>query len=225
MKEGKSLGHIVSSEGVIIDSRRVEDIQTFPLPRSKNEVHSFLGKINFLRRFVSNFVELVKHITAMLMKGNEVKWTVESRDSFNQINKALNEAPVLISPDYSKDFLVFSFASFDTVATILLQKNFEGLEQPISFFNRALRDADIKYDIMEKHAYTLVKSLKAFRIYVLHSKFTAFVPSTYVKDILIQPDIDGRSKWIAQILEFDLEIKPTKLVKGQGLAKILVESN
>jgi hypothetical protein len=47
-----------------------------------------------------------------------------------------------------------------------------------------------------------------------------------VKDILIQPDIDGRrSKWIARILEFDLEIKPTKLVKGQGLAKLLVESN
>jgi hypothetical protein len=47
-----------------------------------------------------------------------------------------------------------------------------------------------------------------------------------VKDILIQPDIDERrSKWIARILEFDLQIKPTKLVKGQGLAKLLAESN
>jgi hypothetical protein len=47
-----------------------------------------------------------------------------------------------------------------------------------------------------------------------------------MKDILIQPDIDGRrGKWIAKILEFDLEIKPTKLVKGQGLAKLLSESN
>jgi hypothetical protein len=40
---------------------------------------------------------------------------------------------VLISPDYSKDFLFFSFASFNTVAAILLQKNVEGLEQPIVF--------------------------------------------------------------------------------------------
>jgi hypothetical protein len=47
-----------------------------------------------------------------------------------------------------------------------------------------------------------------------------------VKDILIQHDIDRkRSKWIAKILEFDLEIKPTKIVKGQGLAKLLAESN
>jgi hypothetical protein len=226
MKEGKLLGHIVSVEGVRIDPSRVEAIQTLSLPRSRKEVQSFLGKINFLRRFVSNFVELVKLITTMLRKGNEVKWTTESQNSFDQIKKALTEAPVLISPDYSKDFLIFSFSSFDTVATVLLQKNVEGLEQPISFFSRALRDTEVKYDIMEKQAYALVKALKAFRVYVLHSKVIAYVPSASVKDILIQPDIDGRrSKWIAQLLEFDLEINPTKLVKGQGLAKLLAESN
>ena len=72
----------------------------------------------------------------------------------------------------------------------------------------------------------MVKALKAFRVCVLHSKVTAYVHSAYVKDILIQPDIDGRrGKWIAKILEFDMEIKPTRLIKGQGLAKLLAESN
>jgi hypothetical protein len=126
MKEGKLLGHIVSAEGVRIDPSRVEAIQTLSLPRSKKEVQAFLGKINFLRRFISNFVELVKHIIAMLRKGNEVKWTTKPRESFIQIKRALTEAPVLISPDYSKEFLIFSFASFDTVAVVLLQKNKEG---------------------------------------------------------------------------------------------------
>jgi hypothetical protein len=131
----------VSAEGVRIDSSRVEAILTLALPRSKKEVQSFLGKVNFLRRFLSNFVELLKYITTMLRKDNEIKWNVEARSSFDQINKALMEAPVLVIPDYSKDFVIFSFASFDTVATILLQKNSEGLEQPIAFFSRALRDA------------------------------------------------------------------------------------
>ena len=72
----------------------------------------------------------------------------------------------------------------------------------------------------------MVKSLKTFKVYVLHSKIIAYVPSASVKDILIQPPIDKRrSKWIAKILEFDLEINPTKLVKGQGLARMLDESN
>jgi ribonuclease HI len=226
MQEGKLLGHIVSAEGVRIDPDRVEAIQALSLPRSKKEVQAFLGRINFLRRFISNFAELVKHITAMLRKGHEIKWTAEPRKSFNQIKKALTEAPVLVSPDYSKDFIIFSFASFDSVAAVLLQKNDQGQEQPIAFFSKALRDAELRYEIMEKQAYALVKALKAFRVYVLHSKISAYVPSASVKDILIQPDIDGRrGKWIAKILEFDLEIKPTKLIKGQGLAKLMAESN
>jgi len=132
---------------------------------------------------------------------------------------------VLISPDYSKDFLIFSFASPDTVADVLLQTNDSGLEQPIAYFSRALRDVEVRYDTMEKQAYALVKALKAFRTYILQSKIIAYVPSAAVKDILIQPDIDGRSKWIAKILEFDLEIRPTKLIKGQGLAKLLAKAN
>jgi hypothetical protein len=108
----------------------------------------------------------------------------------------------------------------------LLQKNVEGLEQPISFFSRALRDAEVKYDIMEKQAYALVKSLKSFRVYVFAFKNHCICPFSFCEGHSYSADIDGRrSKWIAKILEFDLEINPTKLVKGQGLAKLLVESN
>jgi hypothetical protein len=150
MKEGNLLGHIVSAEGVRIDPSRVEAIQTLSLPRSKKEVQAFLGKINFLRRFVSNFAKLVKHITTMLRKGNEVKCTTEPREYFFQIKRALTEALVLITPDYSKDFLIFYFASCDTIAAVLLQKNNQGGEKPIAFYNKALRDAELWYEIMEK---------------------------------------------------------------------------
>jgi hypothetical protein len=127
MQEGKLLGDIMLAEVVRIDSIRIESIQTLSLPRSKKEVQSFLGKINFLR-FVSNFSELVKHITSMLRKGTEIIWVVEPRESFNQIKKELTEEPILISPNYSNDFLIFSFASFVIVVASLLQKNDEGME-------------------------------------------------------------------------------------------------
>ena len=78
-----------------------------------------------------------------------------------------------------------------------------------------LRDGELKYDIMEKQAYALIKALKDFRIYILHSHVVAYVPSSVVKTILTQPDPKGRRpKWIAVLLEYDIEIKPTKLIKG-----------
>jgi hypothetical protein len=59
------------------------------------------------------------------------------------------------------------------------------MEQPIYFFSRALRDAEIRYDIREKQAYALVKSLKDFRVYFFHSIIIAYILSTSVKEILI----------------------------------------
>ena len=71
-----------------------------------------------------------------------------------------------------------------------------------------------------------MKALKEFRVYILHSHSTCFVPSVAIKDILTQAEPDGRrAKWISTLLEYDIEIRPTKLVKGQGLAKLMAHSN
>ena len=89
-----------------------------------------------------------------------------------------------------------------------------------------MRDASLKYNITEKQAFALVKAIKDFRVYILHSHIIAFVPNTVVKDIFTQIDPNlKRGKWIAIILEYDIEIKITKLIKGKGLKKLMVESN
>jgi hypothetical protein len=226
MQEGKLLGHIVSRDGIKIDPKRVEAIDTINIPRNVKEIQSFLGKIIFLRRFIQNFAKIMKLIIDMLKKNSAVKWTAEAKASFSWIKKFISKAPVLASPDYLKEFLIFSFASKHTIAAVLLQKNEEGFEQLITFFSKSLRDAKLKYDIMEKQAYTKVKALKYLRTYMLHSKVIAYVPTCAVKDILVQPDSDGkRGRWLTKIQEFDLEVKPTKLVKGQGLAKLMAETN
>ena len=54
----------------------------------------------------------------------------------------------------------------------------------------------------------------------------AYVPHPVVKEILRQHDgLDTRAKWIAKIQEYDLEIQPTKLVRGKGLAQLLAEGD
>jgi hypothetical protein len=68
----------------------------------------------------------------------------------------------LASPDYTKEFLIFSFASEYTIVPVLLHKNEEGFEQLIAFFRKSLKDAELRYDILEKQSYAMVKSLKNF---------------------------------------------------------------
>ena len=82
----------------------MEAIQTILVPRSKKDIHRFLGKIKFLRRFVPNYAEIVRSITYMLKKNAEMKWDKGARESFDRIKEALQEAPILISLDYQKAF-------------------------------------------------------------------------------------------------------------------------
>jgi hypothetical protein len=105
---------------VKIDPKRVESIKNLSLPRSKKDIQCFLGTINFIKRFIENFAELTKHITAMLRNNSEVKWTEEAKHSFNVIKEAITTTPVLINPDFAKEFYIFSFASKDTIAAVLL---------------------------------------------------------------------------------------------------------
>jgi hypothetical protein len=98
----------------------------------------------------------------MLKNNSEVKWMAKAKASFARIKKVISKAPILACPDYLKDFLIFSFASEHTVPTILLQKNEEGFEQPIAFFSKSLIDVELRYDIIEKQAYAMVKALKGF---------------------------------------------------------------
>jgi len=161
-----------------------------------------------------------------LKKSNEVKWFEISKHSFYLIKRVLGESPILINPNYNNYFIIFPFSSTHMIVAVLLQNNHEEHEHPIAFFSRSLRNAKLKYSVMEKHAYALVKALKAFREYVLHSKIISFFPHATVNEILGQHDCDGKGgKWIAKIWEIDLEIKTTKLIKGKCLAKLMVESN
>ena len=75
---------------------------------------------------------------------------------------------------------------------------------------------------MEKQAFALVRSLKHFRVYIGYSRIIAYVPHSVVKDILAQQDCLGpRGRWVSKIQEYDLEIKPTKLIKVTWTSEIL----
>ena len=78
---------------------------------------------------------------------------------------------------------------------------------------------------MENKAHALVKALKSFRVYILHSKIISYVRSSAVKKFLFHVDNDGkRGRWINFFIKYDMETKVTRLIKGQGLTKLLEKS-
>jgi hypothetical protein len=159
-------------------------------------------------------------VSSLLKRDIAFRWDDKALQSFEDIKDTISQALVLISLDYSQDFMIFSFASQDIIVGVLLQKYADDHEHPIAFMSKVLRDLELNYSITEKQAYALVKSLKHFRNYVGYNKIKAHVPYPTMMDVLSQQDCMGtRGKWVSKIQEYDLEIKSTKIVKGQGLAQ------
>eukprot|EP00253_Pinus_taeda_P009637 PITA_09637 len=123
LEEGKLLGHIISKDGIRIDPERIQSILQIPYPRNIKELQAFLGKINFLRRFIPNLAKIIRLLSNMLKKDSKVKWSLETKQAFESIKTALTQTPVLTSPQFDKDFIIFSFSSEHTIDAVLLQKD------------------------------------------------------------------------------------------------------
>jgi len=158
-------------------------------------------------------------MNSLLKKDIAFIWDDNSLRYFKYIKDAITKAPVLFSTNYSYDFIIFSFASQDIIVGVLLQNNVNDHEQPIDFMSKSIRDSKLNYSITKKREYALVKSLKHFRIYVRYNKIKIYVTYVENKDVLSQQDCLGtRGKWVSKIQKYDLEIKPTNIIKGQCLA-------
>lgn len=112
--EGKLLGHVISEKGISIDPERIEAISRIGLPASQRELKSFFGKINFVRKFIIGFTEIVKPLNDMLKKGAKIEWTSPTKQAFEEIRQAIVNAPILVSPNNTKSFYLYSFASEHT---------------------------------------------------------------------------------------------------------------
>jgi hypothetical protein len=97
---GKFLGFLIHEYGIEIDPKRVESMKKLKAPTCKKELKSFLGKVKYLRRFISNLSGRVKDFTPILQLKNDAEfiWGVEQQSAFEEIKEYLPTPPILKVP-------------------------------------------------------------------------------------------------------------------------------
>jgi hypothetical protein len=71
------LGFIVSKDGMIIDPKMTQVVAKLPPPSSKNAMQTFLGKINFVKRFVQVFSEMVRPLQNLIKRDVLYHWGLQ----------------------------------------------------------------------------------------------------------------------------------------------------
>ena len=76
------LWHIVSAEGIRVDSTKIEVVVSWKPPQNVTEVRSFLGLAGYFRRFVKGFSITASSLTKLLRKGIKFEWDDKCQSSF-----------------------------------------------------------------------------------------------------------------------------------------------
>ncbi|XP_028066062.1 uncharacterized protein LOC114269009 [Camellia sinensis] len=90
------LGHVVSKDGVVVDSSKIEEVQNWEQPRNAFEIRRFLGLTSYYRRFVKDFFALASPLTRLTRKGVKFVWDKSYEKSFLEMKARLTIAPVLV---------------------------------------------------------------------------------------------------------------------------------
>ncbi|GJP41072.1 hypothetical protein CLOM_g710 [Closterium sp. NIES-68] len=110
-QELEFLGHVVSTEGVKIDPRKIKTIQEWKPPTNLKELQSFLGFVNYVRRFIPNMAGLSAPLTDRLKDHDCFWWGEKQQATFDQLKIALTSSPVLRISDPNRPYEVVTDAS------------------------------------------------------------------------------------------------------------------
>ncbi|MBW0508568.1 hypothetical protein O181_048283 [Austropuccinia psidii MF-1] len=89
------LGYVVSSDGLTMDSSKVQQILNLPQPKSIKALQSFPGFASFYLCFIKNFSKKITALTSLLKKDSPCIFNEEALSQFQILKEAFTTAPIL----------------------------------------------------------------------------------------------------------------------------------
>jgi hypothetical protein len=84
VKFGKLLGFVISNKGIEVDPDKVKAIQAMTVPKTEKEVRGFLGRLNYIARFISQLITTCEPIFRLLRKKNPGTWDKDCQEAFDK---------------------------------------------------------------------------------------------------------------------------------------------
>jgi hypothetical protein len=101
---------------------------------------------------------------------------------------------------------------------------YDGKEKVVFYLSRRMLDTETRYHEIEKLCLCLLFTCTKLRHILLFTEIIVICKSDIIKHMLSAPVLKGRlGKWMFTLSEFDIRYQPTKAVKGQALADLIIE--
>ena len=198
------LGHVVGQDGIKVDPDKVKTVQDWPALSSVKDVQSFLGLVNYYRRFIPSYALVALPLSELIKKDMPFVWGPSQRASFDFLKQALTTAPVLAIFNPDRPITVHTDASDFAIGAVLMQD-----ERVIAYESRKLSSAERNYAVHEKEELAIVFALAKWRVYLHGTKdpFTIFTDHESLKHLDTQKHLSRRqARWMTTLSEYNYTI-------------------
>jgi hypothetical protein len=145
-----------------IDPSKIDVIVNWPEHKSVTEVRSFLGAVQYRRRFISNFSFIVAPLHALTSVKNTFQWGGKQQKAFNTLKEKISTTPVLALLNLQQSFEIETDDSGYTMGAILIQYH-----KPNCYHSETFNQVVVNYPTYDKELYALVQSVKKWDHYLL----------------------------------------------------------
>ena len=203
----KYLGFVVNGQGIMPDPDKVSAIRAMTEPTSVREVRGFIGMCSYYRRFVPGFSDIAAPLIELTKKFSRFRWTEACQKSFDEIKEKLASASLLIYPDPSKPYTLYTDASDRGIGACLTQE-MDGIERPIHFLSHKLSDTQSRWSTIEKEAYAIYYALEKLEHYLHEATFTIKTDHKPLKFLLESPQQNRKlQQWALSISGYNCTIE------------------
>ena len=138
--EGIVLGHKIYATRLEVDQANISFIKTLLPPTTVKGIRSFLGHTGFYRRFIKDCSKISRPLCRLLEKDAKFDFDKSCKVSFYEIKSRLVTAPIMVTPDWKKEFKIMCDANDFSIGAVLRQRT-EKVFKAIYYASRTFNEA------------------------------------------------------------------------------------
>jgi putative transposase len=197
------LGHTITPNGIVPNDAKIKAIIDWPKPMNAKDAMKFMGLCNYYRKFVQGFSKISSPINEFMAE--HCQWGEKQDQAFRILKEKLTTSPILVLPDFNKEFRLTTDASDTAIGATLEQVDENNkIIGVIGYFSKKLIGAQINYFVMEKEFLAIIESLKHFRSILYGRRFVLRSDHLSLTYIMSQGKVPQKSN--SKMVRFSIRI-------------------
>ena len=210
---------MISERGIEVDPDKIRAILDMSPPHTETEIRGFLGRLQYISRFIVRLTYTCEPIFRLLRKKQPKVWDDQCQQAFERIREYLLSPPVLVPPMPGRPLLLYLSVSDVALGCMLAQLDDSGRERAIYYLSKRMLEYETRYIMIERFCLALVWATRRLRHYMTEYSVQLVSRLDPLRYLFDRPVLTSRlMRWLVLLTEFDIQYVTQKSIKGSVLA-------